>query len=214
MGIMFNNKIIKNIVISAVMIAALAGMLIASDHLEVKRSALAEGARYPFLVGRGVGSAARFTGALAITTDGTYLYVTNTDSNLIQLISFSSGAVKIFAGTPGIAGCTDATGMEAHFNHPSGIATDGTSLYVADTDNHTIRKIVMASGKVRTLAGTPSLAGLIDGIGTEARFKHPTQLTTDGTNLYVFDAGNNVFRKIVIATGVVTTLRKGNTTAH
>lgn len=192
------------------MIVALAGMLLSYGQMEMRLSALVENTHYPFLVGR-TGPAARFNYSYAMTTEGTYLYVMNTYSNTIQRISVSSGAITTFVGTPGIAGCTDAIGSEAHFNHPSGIATDGTYLYVADTDNHTIRKITMTSGKVRTLAGTPSLIGLIDGTGTEARFNHPTQLTTDGANLYVFDSGNNVFRKITIATGVVTTMHKPET---
>lgn len=168
---MSDTSIKKKIILRGAMIVALAGMLLSYGQMEMRLSALVENTHYPFLVGR-TGPAARFNYSYAMTTEGTYLYVMNTYSNTIQRISVSSGAITTFVGTPGIAGCTDAIGSEAHFNHPSGIATDGTYLYVADTDNHTIRKITMTSGKVRTLAGTPSLIGLIDGTGTEARFNH------------------------------------------
>jgi len=85
-----------------------------------------------------------------------------------------------------------------------GITTDGTNLYVADTSNHRIRKIVIDNGTVTTLAGSSS--GNIDATGTSASFSYPTGITTDGTNLYVSDQSNQWIRKIVISTGVVTTL--------
>ena len=124
------------------MLVVLAGMLLSYGQMKKKLFVLVENTHYPFIVGR-TGPADRFNSSYAMTTEGTYLYVMNTYSNTIQRISVSSGAITTFAGTPGIAGCTDAIGTEAHFNHPSGIATDGTYLYVADTDNHTIRKITM-----------------------------------------------------------------------
>ena len=102
-------------------------------------------------------------------------------------------------------GSIDATGTSASFNNPHGITTDGTNLYVADMFNHRIRKIVIDNGTVTTLAGQ-SDNGSADGIGTAASFWNPYQITTDGTNLYVVDGWNHSIRKIVISTGVVTTV--------
>jgi hypothetical protein len=80
-------------------------------------------------------------------------------------------------------------------------------LYVADTGNQTIRKVVVATGAVTTLAGMAGLTGGTDGIGTVARFYGLTGLALDGTgNLYIADAGNSTLRKVVVATGAVTTL--------
>ena len=50
-----------------------------------------------------------------------------------------------------------------------GIITDGTNLYVADTFNYLIRKIVISTGAVTTVAGTGS-AGSANGTGTSASF--------------------------------------------
>jgi len=61
--------------------------------------------------------------------------------------------------------------------------------------NHLIRKIVISTGAVTTLAGTGS-SGSADGTGTSASFYRPTGITTDGTNLYVADYGNHLIRKI------------------
>jgi hypothetical protein len=92
------------------------------------------------------------------------------------------------------------------FNSPSGIYTDGTYVFVADTGSNTIRYIVISGGSYAILAGSTSgTAGFSNGTGTAALFNAPSGITSDGTNLYVVDKGNNVIRKIVISTGVVTT---------
>ena len=154
----------------------------------------------------GTGSAARFYGPFGITTDGTSLYVADTGNHTIRKIVISSGVVTTLAGTAGFAGSDDGTGGAAWFNSPAGIATASTNLYVAEYDNHTIRKIDISSGIVTTLAGTAGAMGSSDDTGSDARFRHPEGITTDGTNLYVADYGNHMIRKIVISSGVVTTL--------
>jgi hypothetical protein len=122
--------------------------------------------------------------------------------NLLNLAT----AVSTMAGTAGAPGYTDGTGTAARFDYPSGITTDGTSLYVADTHNDTIRQIVISTAAITTLAGLAGNAGWTDGIGSVARFFSPVGITTDGTNLYVADTGSNTIRQIVIYTGTVTTL--------
>ena len=111
-----------------------------------------------------------------------------------------------FAGPAGGAGSDDGTGSVAHFNRPAGVATDsGGNVYVADTDNHTIRKIT-ASGVVRTLAGLAGVSGSADGAGSAARFNSPGGVAADSAgNIYVADSGNKTIRKITAA-GVVSTL--------
>ena len=156
--------------------------------------------------GDGTGTAARFNLPGAITTDGANLYVADTNSQTIRQIVIATGVVTTLAGTQYAIGSTDATGAAARFNSPVGITTDGTSLYVADNGNHTIRKVLIATGAVSTIAGTAGSFGSIDGIGTAALFKNPYGITSDGTNLYVADSNNYTIRKLVIATGAVTTL--------
>lgn len=154
----------------------------------------------------GIGMGARFNYPWGITTDGTNLFVVDRDSNTIRRIVISSGEVTTVAGTSGLSGSTDGTGASARFLFPQGITTDGTNLFVADTGNNTIRKIAISTGVVSTIAGSPGLAGLTDGIGSAARLYGTTGITTDGTNLFVADTGNNAIRKIIISTGEVTTL--------
>jgi len=156
--------------------------------------------------GDGTGAAARFNLPVGITTDGTNLYVADTNSQTIRQIVIATGVVTTLAGTQYATGTTDATGAAARFNYPAGITTDGTNLYVADNGNHSIRKIVIATGVVSTLAGTSGTLGSTDGTGAAGLFKNPYGITTDGTNLYVADSNNYTIRKVVIATGAVTTL--------
>ena len=116
----------------------------------------------------------------------------------------TSGAVTTVAGT-GSTGSANGTGTSASFYNPAGITRDGTNLYVADRYNYLIRKIVISTGVVTTVAGTGS-SGSANGTGTSASFDKPYGVTTDGTNLYVADYYNHLIRKIVISTGVVTTV--------
>jgi hypothetical protein len=152
----------------------------------------------------GTGTAASFYEPLGITTDETNLYVVDSKNSLIRKIVISTGVVTTLAGT-GSSGSSNGTGTSASFNQPSGITTDGTNLFLAEHNNNLIRKIVISTGVVTTLAGTGS-SGSANGTGTSASFNNPYGITTDGTNLYVSDTYNHLIRKIVISTGVVTTL--------
>ncbi|MBR7780229.1 hypothetical protein [Undibacterium rugosum] len=118
--------------------------------------------------------------------------------------SGGSATANTLAGS-GTAGSTDGVGAAATFNSPTGITSDGSNLYVADYTNNKIRKIVIATGAVSTLAGSGS-SGTTNGSGTAASFNRPMGITNDGTNLYVSDWQGYKIRKIVIATGVVSTL--------
>ena len=117
-----------------------------------------------------------------------------------------STAVSTLAGTAGKLGYVDATGASAQFNSPASVTTDGANLYVADAGNNVIRKIVISTGAVSTLAGAgPTSPGTTDGTGTDAKFNGPQGITTDGTDLYVADTQSGSIRKIT-PTGFVTTL--------
>src|SRR4030095_13432816 len=119
---------------------------------------------------------------------------------IYQPYSFST-----FAGTAGMSGSADGTGSAARFTSPAEVAFDSANnLYVADTGNHTIRKITPA-GVVSTFAGSPGVPGSADGTGSAARFNSPIGVSVGGAgNLYVGDADNDTIRKITPA-GVVTT---------
>ncbi|HEY6872696.1 MAG TPA: hypothetical protein VI298_08230 [Geobacteraceae bacterium] len=153
----------------------------------------------------GLGTEASFWSPEGITTDGKNLYVADSGNNTIRRVGIAFGNVSTIAGSTSASGAANGTGSAATFSSPQGITMDGTSLYVADSGNNSIRKVVLATRAVTTLAGT-GIAGSTNDTGTAASFNNPRGITTDGANLYVADSGNNTIRKIVIATGVVTTL--------
>jgi sugar lactone lactonase YvrE len=154
----------------------------------------------------GVGTAARFRRprGLAAGNDG-FIYVADTENSTIRKIS-PTGTVTTLAGLAQITGSTDGTGSAARFNQPNGVAVDGNGfLYVADTENSTIRKITPA-GTVTTLAGSALNPGSANGNGSAARFNRPDGVAVDAAgNVYVTDTDNNTIRKITPA-GDVTTL--------
>ena len=90
--------------------------------------------------------------------------------------------------------------------NPQAIATDGAgNIYVADYGSNVIRKITPA-GVISVFAGSGGAPAEFDATGTAAKFNGPDGIAYDGSaNLFVSDAGGNVIRKIVIATGAVTT---------
>ncbi len=117
----------------------------------------------------------------------------------LSLVSAVVSSVTGASGVPVTAGAADGTGTAATFNSPTGITTDGTKLYVADTRNNKTRQIVIATGVVSSLTGvanTAGAAGAADGAAAAASFNNPNDITTDGSSLYVVDESNNKIRKI------------------
>jgi sugar lactone lactonase YvrE len=153
----------------------------------------------------GTGSAARFyyPFGIAVTTAGN-LFVADTYNHTIRKIT-STGIVTTFAGSAGNSGSIDGTGSAARFNFPFGIAVSTAgNLFVADTQNNTIRKVTSA-GVVTTLAGS-GVTGNVDGTGSAARFWGPEGVYADTAgNVFVADTRNQTIRKVTSA-GVVTTL--------
>ena len=139
------------------------------------------------------------------------IFVVNAGSNSILKLA-PDGVLSTFAGwsaessSSGYYGSTDGPGTTARFAYPEGLTMDNAdNIYVADTGNHTIRKITPA-GVVSTLAGTAGQFGSADGNGSAARFNNPIGLAVDRTGtVYVADVVNSIIRKIT-PEGVVSTL--------
>jgi len=114
--------------------------------------------------------------------------------------------VTTLAGSAGQQGSADGTGSAARFKFPVGVAVDSvTNVFVADSNNGTIRKITPA-GVVTTLAGSAGQFGSSDGAGSAARFSVSYALAVDSAgDVYLADSGNHTIRKIT-PVGTVTTL--------
>jgi len=141
---------------------------------------------------------------LTLDTAGN-LYICDNQNHAIRKLS-TNGIVSTFAGQRGHSGSSDATGTNALFSNPSGIALGLNGLfYVTDTGNNTIRCIT-TNGVTTTLAGTAGQSGATNATGKLARFNSPLGIAVDASGIiYVADTGNHLIRKITPA-GAVTTL--------
>jgi sugar lactone lactonase YvrE len=152
----------------------------------------------------GSGTNALFSDPAAIITDANgNFYVADSQNNAIRKIT-TNGVVTTFAGQLGIPGNVNATGTNAQFNAPCGLAFDANgNLFVSDTGNNTIREITPA-GAVSTIAGVAGPGGFTDGPAGSALFSAPLgiALATNGT-IYVADSRNHCIRQI--SGGVVST---------
>lgn len=152
-----------------------------------------------FADGLGTAAAFQYPYSAAIDAAGT-IYLADAGSDRIRKIT-PAGLVTTLAGST--LGAADGTGAAAQFYVPCGVAvnTSGT-VFVADRNNHRIRKITPA-GVVTTFAGSEQ--GFADGIGAAAQFSAPSGLAIDAAGvIYVADTGNNRIRKIT-PSGIVTT---------
>jgi sugar lactone lactonase YvrE len=129
---------------------------------------------------------------LTINAEGSLL-VADVWSHVIRKID-GSGRMSIAAGLPGVSGSVDGPVGSARFNSPEGVAVDSEgAIYVADTENHTIRKIV--NGVVSTVVGRAGIADIIDGSGPGARLNHPSGIRCDTQGrLWIADSGNHAIR--------------------
>lgn len=154
----------------------------------------------------GSGTNAQFFGpqGIAISSGGN-IYVADTANQMIRKIT-PAGVVSAFAGSAGYANSFDGAGTNAQFFQPEGIAVDSAgNVFVADTWNHTIRKITSA-GAVSTWAGLAGNFGSADGTNSKARFNWPTGIAVDSaSNLFVTDFLNHTIRKITPG-GAVSTI--------
>jgi sugar lactone lactonase YvrE len=156
------------------------------------------------LDGPGPGALFNQPGGLAADSSGV-VYVADTANATIRRLG-ADGSVTTLAGSATLRGNNDGSASQATFSAPLGLALDRAgNLYVADSTNHTIRKITPL-GTVSTLAGSAGLAGSANGTGPDARFNAPSGLAVDAAgNVFVADRTNNLIRRITPA-GVVTIL--------
>jgi sugar lactone lactonase YvrE len=156
----------------------------------------------------GPGPDARFSAPAGLWNDGAgTLYVADSGNAVVRAVSLASSTVATFAGARS-SGADNGAGSVARFSGPQGLAVDAHAVYVADTGNHVIRKIVLPSGEVTTLAGAVGTPGMADGALTEARFNQPQALALDATGdlLFVADTQNRAIRRIDLHAGKVSTV--------
>jgi sugar lactone lactonase YvrE len=139
---------------------------------------------------------------------GDTLFIAMAGTHQIWKMDLGKGTIALHAGS-GPESAVDGPNLKATFSQPSGFATDGKVLYVADSESSTIRAVETKAdgGETTSVAGSNNLFGfgLVDGKGKDARFQHPlcVALADGNKTLYVADSFNNVIRRIDLKTGEV-----------
>jgi len=137
---------------------------------------------------------------LAIDSKGD-IYVADTKNSVIRRIDASTHKIRTVAGVGRTAGQRGDGGpaTSALLNHPRGVALDGNkTLYVADSDNHRVRKVNLRTGIITRVAGTGTAGYTGDGgHAASARLDQPRGLTvTPKGNLLIAEVGNSVIRRV------------------
>ena len=148
-----------------------------------------------------------------VASDGSgQVYIAETGSNRIRKVTVS-GTITTIAGTGQFGSDGDGSAAtSATLANPFGIAVDGSgNVYVADTNNHRIRKVTLISGIITTIVGTGQSFFSGDGFqATSAAISYPFDLSLDKSgNVYIADTGNSRIRKVTNSTGVITTIAGG-----
>jgi sugar lactone lactonase YvrE len=132
--------------------------------------------------------------AVAVDSAGT-LYVADFINDRIRKVESGTITTVVGTATPGFSG-DNGPPISAELNLPGGVAVDSTGVYIADTANNRIRKVV--GGVITTIAGngTPGYSG-DNNTATSAQLQGPEGIALDSHgNLYIADTGNNVVRKV------------------
>ncbi|ETX04284.1 MAG: hypothetical protein ETSY2_29680, partial [Candidatus Entotheonella gemina] len=138
---------------------------------------------------RCLSDALSFPGKVEADEASNRLFIADSNHNRIVIANLA-GQVLDVAGS-GDIGRTDGDFATTSFNHPQGMALDGDMLYVADTENHLLRKLNLSARTVTTIAGTGEQAREynIPGTGTQVALNSPWDLYLLGTELFIAMAG-------------------------
>src|SRR5437773_170552 len=132
-----------------------------------------------------------FPGKVLADEKSKQLFIADSNHNRIVVVSLDDSSVKEVIGS-GEIGLSDGNFETAAFNHPQGMALDGSILYVADTENHALRAVDLGKRSVTTIAGTGEQLQrriTFGGQGKDTPLSSPWDLTIQNGVLYIAMAG-------------------------
>lgn len=162
--------------------------------------------RFPLEPEPAVDSPLRFPGKVVSDPAAGRLFIADTGNNRVLVAEVTGDAEARVAQTigSGEAGMRDGAFAEAALHAPEGMALDGSTLYIADTENHSIRAAHLDTGRIETVAGTGeqgyTRAG---GVGTSAALNSPWDLLVKDNWLYVAMAGTHQLWRMDLRSGEV-----------
>jgi sugar lactone lactonase YvrE len=147
-----------------------------------------------------------FPGKVLADEKSRRLFIADSNHNRIVVVSLDDSSVLEVIGS-GEIGLSDGDYTTATFNHPQGMALDGDTLFVADTENHALRSVDLAKRNVTTIAGTGKQSRqhvTFGGQGKQVALNSPWDLTVHGGMLYIAMAGPHQLWKMNPKTGGIT----------
>ena len=169
----------------------------------------AQSARYHGDGGPAVHAKLNFPSALAVDQRG-HLYIADTMNHRVRKVDTANGVITTLAGTGSHRFSGDhGPALSATLNEPVALAVDHKGhLYIADQSNNRVRVVDLATGTIRTVAGTGEAAYSGDGMpATEAPLAGPSGLAVDPDGaLYIADTFNGRIRRIDPDTGLIATV--------
>jgi thiol-disulfide isomerase/thioredoxin len=137
---------------------------------------------------------------------GRVLYIAMAGPHQIWMLDLDKNEVSTFAGS-GREARLDGPLLEAGFAQPSGLASNGNKLFVADSESNIIREIDIEARSVKTLVGGDLFEfGDVDGTGDDVRLQHPLGIISFGDKLLIADTYNHKIKELNPYTPKVTTL--------
>jgi|SRR5450432_129282 len=128
-----------------------------------------------------------------------------------QIVIPGAGIINTLAGN-GTAGHTGDGGAAtaAELDSPASVAVDSAgNVYIADTANYCIRKVLASTAVISTVAGVCGSFGYSGdgGVATSAELNQPEGVAVDGAgNIYIADTANSRIRKVTFSTGIISTV--------
>ena len=160
-----------------------------------------------------IGARLDYPRSVVIDKNGNLL-ISEGDADRIRLITTSTGIITTVAGT-GVSGFGGDGGQatSAKLNDPRGLDVDKFgNIFIADSGNNLIRKIIVSTGVISTLAGNREYGYNGDNIAaTSASLCDPNDVAVDTSgNIFIADRSNKRVRKVTASTGIITTIAGGN----
>ncbi len=140
-----------------------------------------------------------------------HLWIADPEASAVRAISLVSEPKTITLVGQGLFdyGDQDGPANEALLQHPTGLAFQGETIYIADSYNHKVKTYDLKTGNVASLAGTGK-SGNLDGLADEASFYEPEGLAIFGQKLLVADTNNHMIRVIDLDANLVETIELTN----
>ncbi len=161
----------------------------------------------------GAATSAILSGPSDVTVDAAGdIYIAESTGHCIRKVTVATGQISRYVGN-GTAGSNGDGGLAtaARVNAPLGLAVNGTHLYIADSSNSRIRRVLLSSGVISLIAGTGgNTACTYAGVGTGVSMSGPRGISFDSAgDLLIADTGRSCIRKLAVATGQISQVMGG-----